>query len=212
MKAENRASNHATAERARRPAPDATSAAPRRGWLGRRARALAMVAVVAASGATLTGCLGGMENVQVVNDPFLGPTRGFIMYLDFAGYTGISAKESKGQTTLQVMVVQKGVTKESAAVGDKTEFLIGDKIVTLENAVEAPPVANANQSTAFTQWQLTFKLDAQQARRFTEGPLNAVKAHVGGLEFQLALPPKKALKFQQNLMVMTSPPAGAPPT
>jgi hypothetical protein len=178
-------------------------------WL-RRARALAAVLVVAALAPGVSGC-GTMENVQVVNDPFLGPTRGFIMYLDFGGYTGVSVKEAQGKYTLQVMVVQHGVADARAAVGDKTEFLVGGKVITLENAVEAQPVANARQGGAFTQWQLTFNMDAEGARRFAAGPLTAIKAHVGGMEFQMALPATKAVKFQQNLALMTSPPGAAAP-
>ena len=117
-------------------------------------------------------------------------------------------KEAKGNYTLQVMVVQHGVTDAVAAVGDKTDFLVGGKVITLENAVAAAPVANANRATAFTQWQLTFKMDQQQARQFAQGPLSAVKARVGAMEFQVALSPAKAVKFQQNLELMTSPAGG----
>lgn len=174
----------------------------------RRLCTLLAVASLAVSLPLAAGCGGGMENVQVINDPFLGPTRGFVMYLDGGGYTAVSAKEAQGKYTLQVMVVQQGVSGAVAAVGDKTDFLIGKSVVTFENAAAAQPVANQVGYNVITQWQLTFNLDAQQAARFAEGPLNAVKARVGNLEFQLALSPEKAAKVQQNLTIMTSP-AGA---
>jgi hypothetical protein len=163
---------------------------------------------LAASLPLAAGCFG-MENVQVINDPFLGPTRGFVMYLDLMGYTAVSMKEAQGKYTLQVMVVQPGVANAAAAVGDKAEFLVGTSVLALENAVEAQPVANHVGETVFTQWQLTFKLDAQQAARFAAGPLGAIKAHVGSLEFQLVVSPSKGAKFQQNLAIMTSPPGAA---
>jgi hypothetical protein len=168
-----------------------------------------LVLCLATAAPAVAGC--GMESVQVVNDPFLGPTRGFRLFVDPAGLAGMSVKEAKGEYTFTVMVVEHGSASAVAKVGDPTEFLVGSEVITLPNAVEAQPVSNVwGGSMVITQWQMTFKPTAQQVARFAAAPLNAIKVHVSGQEYQIAVAPAKAAKFQANMVIMTSPPGASP--
>jgi hypothetical protein len=177
------------------------------GALRRTARSLLVALCLAAPVPLVAGCAS--ENVRLINDPFLGPTRGFVLALDPGGFTGVSVKEAQSKYTMQVMVVEHGDSSAVAKVGDKTDFLVGSDILTLENTVEARPVANVVGTTVITQWQLTFKPDAQEAARLAAAPLNAVKVRVGGQEYQIAVVPTKAAKFQANMAIMTSGSAAA---
>jgi hypothetical protein len=132
-----------------------------------------IAAVALAAGAALTACsafLGPKDDVQTVNDPSLGPTRTFTMEVDPAGYTGVTVKEAQGKYTLLVTVMHEGPSSAVGAVGDKTELSVGSNTLTYENAVEAKPLAKQSSGDIITQWQLTFRLDADQAKRLSEGP------------------------------------------
>ncbi len=171
-----------------------------------------LVPLLASATIGLAGCYFGAGNgvIQVANDPFLGPTKGFVLGLDPFGNTAVSVKEAQGKFTMEVMVVQHGLSATTARAGDKAEFVVGSEVLTLEIAADAAPVVTPNQYGAITQWKLTFHLDDQATARFAKAPLTAIKVNVGGESYQLALQPQQASKFQSNLATMTSSPAPGP--
>jgi hypothetical protein len=158
-----------------------------------------------------SGCAGMFESIQVVNDPFAGPTRQFTMMVrgDESSYYfhRLVVKEAQGKVTLQLFVTQTGAVDAVASVGDKAEFLLGGEILTLENATEGHPVAHATQGGLYTEWETTFNLSPQQAARFAATPLSAIKAHVAAHQFQVALDGGQATRFQANMAVLTTPAA-----
>jgi hypothetical protein len=153
----------------------------------------------------LLGCAS--EDVEVVNDPFVGPTRSFVIELPGGGYQGLQAlavREAQGRYSLQVTVMEYGDSLAVARVGDRGEFLVGDTVYALENAAEARPVARPFGNGVITQWRLTFWLDAAQAAQMAAAPLDAFKVQVGNEVHQVKLASWKAAKFRNNMALMTS--------
>ncbi|MGE0870845.1 MAG: hypothetical protein AB7P03_19920 [Kofleriaceae bacterium] len=162
--------------------------------------------------ATAFGCMGaGNGQLQIVHDPFLGRRQGFILYLDPGGFTAVGVNEAQGKYTMEVLVVERGMSGAIAPIGSTAQFVVGNKILTLASALEAKPITNATPSTVITQWKLTFLLDRAQASRFAIGPMTAIKTMVGNQEYQLEITPRDAQQIQHNLQVMTSS-ASAPPS
>ncbi|MGE0547094.1 MAG: hypothetical protein AB7O24_02920 [Kofleriaceae bacterium] len=159
---------------------------------------------------TAFGCMGaGNGQLQVVHDPFLGRRQGFILYLEPEGFTAVGVNEAQGKYTMEVLVVERGMSAAIAPIGSTAQFVVGNKILTLASALEAKPITNATPNTVITQWKLTFHLDRAQASRFAVGPMTAIKTMVGNQEYQLAITPRDAQQIQHNLQVMTSPPASS---
>jgi hypothetical protein len=171
---------------------------------GRGALALAALLLLAC-GSVLPGCAS--EDVQIVNDPFVGPMRSFSIGLPGGGYMdmqGISVREAQGRFSLMVTVMQGGDSLSVAHVGDPGEFKVGDQIVALTNAAEARPNARPFGNGVVTQWQLTYALDDAQAKQMASGPLTAFKVQVGSEVHQVSLSSGKAEKFHSNMALMTS--------
>jgi hypothetical protein len=165
----------------------------------------ALLALVSISAGCATA--GSASNpcglVKAANDPFLGPVRGFNLYLDFGGYAAVGMLESKGEYTLKVLTVQRGDSRSVAAVGDQGEFAIGEQVLTFANSKEAKPVANANQATVFTQWILEYKLTREQANQVAKGPIKAIKVAIGNESLQMPIEPNPGLKIQNSISCMT---------
>jgi hypothetical protein len=157
-----------------------------------------LVAVVGSLGACAS-----MGEIHTVQDPFLGPQTGFVIYLDLGGYTAVGVSEAQGKFTLEVLVVQRGVSDLLGHPGDKGQFIVGGKLLTFDNAIEVKPVSNATRYEAFTQWKPVFNLTREEAAQFAAGPLTAVKVWVGDQWFQLELGKLESEKFQSNLAIMT---------
>ena len=171
---------------------------------GRRAAALAALLLLACA-PILPGCAS--EEVQTVNDPFVGPMRSFAIGLPGGGYMdmqGISVREAQGRFTLTVTVMQGGDSLAVAHVGDPGEFKVGDQILAFANAAEARPNARPFGNGVVTQWQLMYSLDAAQAKQMAAGPLIAFKVQVGGEVHQVSLSSGKAEKFRSNMALLTS--------
>ena len=179
---------------------------------GRRLAAGLVGSVVVAGLAIATqGCVD--EDVAVVNDPFVGVSRRFVMPLVGGGYQGtqeLAVTEGGGRFALQVTVMDYGDSLEVARAGETSEFLVGTEIVALPVAREARPVASRlygmPNGPILTQWRVPFVLDGAQAARFASGPLRALKVPIGSQVHQVSLPDSKASKFQQNMALMSQPP------
>jgi hypothetical protein len=150
------------------------------------------------------------EEVRVVDDPFSGRTRTFIVSLPGGGYQGlqsVSVVEAQGRYTLQVTVMSWGESSAVAGMGDPAEFAVGTEVLTLTSSGEARPVANVfggPHGPIYTQWQIPFALDAAMAARFAAAPLKAFKVRVGSQDVQVSLASWKAQKFRDNMVILTS--------
>jgi hypothetical protein len=151
----------------------------------------------------LAACATNGE-LRTVNDPFKGTVRGFALYLDPGHYTAVDMAQVKGELTLGVLVVQRGVADYAAKPGDKAQFRVGDKLMTLHNIDEAKPVANATRYQMFTQWVVHFKLTPAEAAAFAAAPLTDVLVSIGDLSFQMRLDEAQAAKFRENMVVLTA--------
>ena len=151
----------------------------------------------------LAACATNGE-LRTVNDPFKGTVRGFALYLDPGHYTAVDMSQVKGELTMGVLVVQRGVAHYTAQPGDKAQFRVGDKLMTLRNVDEARPVANATPYQMFTQWLVHFKLTPEQAAAFAAAPLTDVLVSIGDLSFQMRLDEAQATKFRENMVVLTA--------
>lgn len=162
------------------------------------------------SGAALWLCISiaftacGSGKIQVVQDPFVGEQKGFVVYFDFGHFTGMNVVTAQGKYTIKVMVVQNGQSYDKVVAGrDKAAFKVGDETIFLANNLTAPPVHGANQYTVFTQWALTFELTRDQAARFGKGPLKAIKANIASHEFLLNISGSDGEKIQSNMIELT---------
>lgn len=159
--------------------------------------------------ATTVGCAtaGGDRKpcglVQRSNDPFVGETRGFVLYLDPGRYTAVGLREVKGVYTLTVLVVQRGASRSIGSVGQPGEFIVGGELLTLELAKETKPIANATPGAGiFSQWALEYTLSPEQVARFASAPLSALKVAVGDETFQMGIADKQR-RIQNSARCMT---------
>ena len=108
------------------------------------------------SGAALWLCISiaftacGSGKIQVVQDPFVGEQKGFVVYFDFGHFTGMNVVTAQGKYTIKVMVVQNGQSYDKVVAGrDKAAFKVGDETIFLANNLTAPPV-HGRTSTRFS--------------------------------------------------------------
>lgn len=159
---------------------------------------------VSAVVALLGGCSGSNGQIVTTTDPFKGPQRGFALYLDSGHYTAVDMIEEKGELTMGVLVVQRGVSELRGKAGDKGSFKLGEQTMTLDSISDVKPVANAGPDGIFTQWLPHFKLTREQAAAFAAAPLTAVQVAIGGETYSLRLAPSQSEKLRSNMAVMTN--------
>ena len=156
--------------------------------------------------AILLACGCGGSEIQVVKDPFGGIRRGFVVALGW-GFNRVGVSETKGVYTLSVVIARPGQSRVIVPAGEKCQFAVGGDIITLTTPTESVPVANATQTSIYSQWKFTFTLSKEEISRFGQAPLTAVKIMVGNDEHQAALDPGEAKRFQHNLIALTTDPA-----
>jgi hypothetical protein len=164
--------------------------------------------MVVAFALVVGGCVAHDGTIEVKTDPFVGQLRTFSLSLDGGNWNAIDVDEAKGEYTVTVRVAKVGASLNVAHPGDKGEFAVGGQILTFENTAEVRP-ATIDAGTYFlTFWKLVYKLDKQQAARFAEGPLKAVKVMVGSDPVQVEPNAERAAKFQQNMATLTGAASG----
>jgi hypothetical protein len=150
-----------------------------------------------------SACASGGK-IHVVQDPFVGEQKGFVLYLDFGGFSAFNVVTAQGKYTMKVLVPKNGQIYDSVVANrDKAAFRIGDEIVILANEVTNAPVHGANQYTVFTQWELTFHMNREQAARFAKAPLKAIKANIASHEFTITISDSHGEKIQSNMAELT---------
>jgi hypothetical protein len=174
---------------------------------GRNARWVAVCLLCLGCALSALACVN--EEVRVIDDPFTGRTRTFIVSLPGGGYQGlqsVSVTEARGRYALEVMVMSWGDSSAVARMGDPAEFAVGAEVLTLTSSGEARPVANVfggRNGPIYTQWRIPFALDAAMVSRFAAAPLRAFKVRVGGQDLQVSLASWKAEKFRDNMAILT---------
>ena len=94
-----------------------------------------------------------------------------------------------------------------AAVGDKGEFAISDRVLVLPVSSRSleKPVANANeQATVFTQWLHEYKqLTREQANEVAGEPIKAIKVTIGSDALpQMPVKENSGLRIQNSIGCM----------
>ncbi|MDB4932875.1 MAG: hypothetical protein JWM10_5359 [Myxococcaceae bacterium] len=154
-----------------------------------------------------TGCPPRNTGILYANDAFAGPTRAFAIYLDSGHFTAVSVTQTRTSLKLEVMLVQRGAVHAAAPAETVVEFRLGDQIVSLPTAAEAPAVMGANQyAGVFTQWKLGVNLSREQAERFAALPLRAFRTQFGGAPYQLALSEDDSEAMQQHMRTLLTTP------
>ena len=142
--------------------------------------------------------------VRAAHDPFDGPVRAFVVYLDKGQYTAVSVKSAKDAYTLTLLLVQRGDSISIATPGEKAAFIVGGELLTLELQKEARPVANVGGGGVFSQWVLEFPITREQLAQFGAGPLTAMKMSIGGQVFQLQPEAPVAVRIQNSARCMAT--------
>lgn len=167
---------------------------------------LSLMLVLAATSGCATA--GSERNpcglVQRANDPFVGETEGFVLYLDKGQYTAVGLREVKGVYTLTVLMVQRGDSLNVGSVGDRGEFIVDGEVMALELSKEAKPIANVKPGAGvFSQWVLEYGVSREQATRLASASMSALKVIVGSETFQMPIEATNRVRIQNSVRCMT---------
>ena len=166
----------------------------------------AKCALIGLLAGALAGC-GASSAVRTYNDPFEGPVRGFVLYLDRSDLTAISVHESHGTFKLKVMLVNRGQFDHVVPPGTPLELRVGNQILALSSSDEARPVSNVFGYTVITQWQVPAVLTREQAAILATEPLIAIRTTIGSDPYVLQLSRSHSETVMENMRTMTQPPS-----
>lgn len=138
------------------------------------------------------------KKVKQHTDAFGVTSRGAIVAADIGGFQQLSIVARDGKRELTMMQVMRGSIDTVAPAGTVGEFKLADgSVVSLPTAKASDPVTNANSSTVFTQWQMTYDLDPASLVALARSPIVAARTEVGPHEVQLTLASKKGARLQR---------------
>ncbi len=152
----------------------------------------------------LTACTPSYA-VRSYNDPFEGPTRGYVLHLDATALTGIAAREAQGGHKLEVMFVNRGEHATVVPTGTPVDLRLGNQVVRWTTTAEAQPVSNVWGYSVITQWKLPLELTPDQMTQLSRAPLHAVRANIGGEPYTLELSPSQQSVVQENMGILLTP-------
>lgn len=145
------------------------------------------------------------RGVQTYNDPFEGPTRGFVLYLDRSQLTAVGATETRAGVELRVMVVANGDFRAIAPAGTNIDLRIGNETRTVTSTSDAAPVANVFRRQVITQWQVTSILTPDQAAWLIDAPVEVIRVKIMDSSYVLTLSPGDARQVQENMRTLSTP-------
>ena len=151
--------------------------------------------------ALATACGGGAA-VRSYNDPFEGPTRGYVLYLDRGHLTAIAGREIAGRHELELLFVDRGQHEAVVPAGTLVELMVGGRNLQFVTSNDATPVSNVFGYTVITQWKLVVQLDDEQAAHLARAPLSAIRATIGGQPYVLQLSEGQAQIVQRNTLTL----------
>lgn len=150
---------------------------------------------------------GAPRGVQTYNDPFEGPTRGFLLYLDPSQLTAIGGADSHDGLVLRVMVVAVGDHRAVASAGTTVDLRIGNDTRTATSTADAEPVVNVLNAQVITQWQVAVTLTPEQTRWLSAAPLELVRVTIASTPYVLQLNARDGRQVQENIRTLSTRPS-----
>ncbi len=158
-----------------------------------------------------TGCSIMPPNgvLQTYDDPFDGPTRGFVMYLDQGRLTAFGARKAKGPFKAEILVVERGQRAAAAEAGTIVALRVGEETHEWPTTALAKPVSNVYAYNVITQWKLPLVLDDAQAKVLADAPLEAIRVTIDGEQYTVTVEDDDAETIQKHMKTLTgAAPAG----
>lgn len=165
--------------------------------------ALCLTAIVAAACAS-------NGDIVTRSDPFAGPSKTFIRYLDPGHFTAVGMGVGGGKYNIQVLIAAQGQHGTVGQKGAEGLFKLGSETLSLPAAAEAKPVHSVQSSatqyaahaSVATQWIVVFLMTPEQFRKFGEAPLSAVQVTIGEVNPQLVLRADDSAMIMKNAKIM----------